>query len=246
MESQELMVNKWFDKTFSYVKGWKQPRRQSDALIVGALLCGQKYSDGIFALLRSQHRMPAAAILRLLFELDVKLRWCLQAPDKTDAPDKDSCYQRFRRWNYLSLTKNRKMFDKLSGMSSGDEKRDAQKKIQELDTNIASLDTEGLKQLPDVAGICTELSKSVHPDFAKVYARIYQRFSWAVHVDFAIIQDMVHVCSGQVQCFDDPPNYCAEKEIAYDCAAMGCDMNTIVRQHYGWDCNEMLREFGTL
>ncbi len=236
----EEMTNRWFSETLSLIREKSKPPSTLDTVIAGCLLCGQKYCNGLLALLKNGHKLPAAAILRILFELGVKLRWCLQTKNK------DECWQRFRRWNYASVDKNCKMFEKMGSLGAADEELARQKKVQELQLKTAELEREGLKRMPDVAGICRDLENKVHPDFATVYPRIYERFSWAVHSDFAVIKDMVHVSGRQIQSFDDPPCYCDEKEIEFGRAAIGCDMNLAVRDHYGWDSSRVLQEFKTL
>jgi len=244
MESQiEEMTNRWFDETLSHMPKLSGSSWEVNTLIAGCFLCGRKYCKGIFSLLKNDHKLPAAALLRILCELDVKLLWCLQAPDKTDAVGSDSCYQRFRRWDYLSLRENRTMFEEFRDLSSGSERLAADKKLQDLGKDIDSLKKEGLEPIPKVWCICKELSTIVSPDFAKVYPMIYRRFSWAVHLDLAVIKDLVDDSGARVQFRDDADRYCKEGVLLSYCTAMGCDINLMVRKHYGWDCDEMLHEF---
>lgn len=219
------------------------PSWEVNALIAGCFLCGRKYCKGIFSLLKNNHKLPAAALLRILCELDVKLLWCLQAPDRTDVAGRDSCYQRFRKWDHGSLCKNRTMFEEFRNLSSGSERLAAEKKLQDLNEDIDSLKEEGLECIPSVWSICKKLSESVSPDFAKVYPMIYRRFSWAVHIDLAVVKDLVDDSGGQVRFRDDADRYCEEGLLVRYCTAMGCDINLMVRKHHGWDYDGMLHEF---
>ena len=48
--------------------------------------------------------MPAMALLRCLYELSMKLFWCLRVPDKTDSKEADKIVeQKIRRWEKDTL-----------------------------------------------------------------------------------------------------------------------------------------------
>lgn len=236
----DVMTNKWFDETFSQMQSRDEPARQLDPLVIGALHCGRKYCNGILVLLMNDHKMPAAALVRILFELYVKLLWCLQAPDKTDASAKDNCYQRLRRWDYTRATEHRKMLRELSPatQSSGDTEG-ADEAIRKLDKYIERLKAEQLSKMPSVAELCRDLG-------AELYPKVYRYFSRAVHLDMGLIRDMVHVSGGELQCFSDPPNYYEKSKLLLCCISMGCDVNLVVRRHYGWSCDKMRQEHKAL
>jgi len=243
MEQIEGMTNRWFDETLSHLPKLSGTSWEVNSLIAGSFRCGRKYCKGIFSLLKDDHKLPAAALLRILGELDMKLFWCLRAPDKTDALGGDGCYQRFRRWEWSSLREHRAMFEEFRDLSSGSVRLATDEKLQDLGEDIDSLKKEGLEPIPNMSCICRELSTSVSPDFVKFYPMIYRRFSWAVHVDLAVIKDFFDDSGGQVQFRDDAEHYCKGDVLLHYCTAMGCDINLMVRKHYGWDCDEMLHEF---
>jgi len=241
-------VDKWFDDTFSHVQSTSQPMRQLDALLIGTLHCARKYCNGILVLLLPMHRhkLPAAALVRIFCEVCLKLLWCLQAPDKMDSPDKDSCWQRLRRWDYQRARERKKLLEKLCAASCAGQRvgTDLAKMHREAEQDVQQYEKENLRCIPDIAGICTALEEQQKGWFG-VYPEWFQNYSRAVHLDMGLVRQMVQPSGSQILCFADTPEY-DSLTLLNCCLAMACDINHMIRRHYGWDPDDMQREYESL
>jgi hypothetical protein len=241
-------ADKWFDDTFSHVQARPQPMRQLDALLLGILHCARKYCNGILVLLLPMHRhgLPAAALVRIFCEVCLKLLWCVQAPDKTDSPDRDSCWQRLRRWDYHRAVERKRMLEKLrdancAGQGAG---ADLGKRLGEADRDVQEYKNENLPCMPNVFDLSKELEKQ-QKGWAGVYPEWFQNYSRAVHLDMGLIRQMVQPSGNQILCFADPPEYdCLT--LLQCCLSMACDVNHMVRRYYGWDPDDMQHEYESL
>jgi hypothetical protein len=246
METQvRATMNRWFDDTFALAKDKAKPWRQRDALLVGVFQCGREYCDGILVLLMNDHKIPAAALLRVLHELCVKLLWCLHAPDKGDRPGTDNCYERFRGWDYQRLIAHKKMLKRLSSTCCGSRKLSIDRTLEQLDDDIKRYESEHVRCMPDVARICEELSGMLPGTWMNAYPEIYQFLSRAVHIDMGLVRQMVQVSGKEVLCFPDTLQY-DKPELLHCCVSMGCDINLMLRRHYGCDPGQMQQEHDLL
>jgi len=236
-------VNQWFDETFAQVQKNVTQIRELDMLLVGSLNCARKYCNAILIVLGNDHRMPAAALLRILCELHVKMLWCLQARDGMKEEGKDTIHHRFRRWDYQRVISHTKMLKNIGCGSSGDYKKEIDRVLERGDDQIAKYKSQGVRCMPDTAGLFKSLSGELGGD--EVYPKIYQNFSAAVHIDMRLLRDMVQNSGNQIRCFADPPAYETNKLLLY-CVSMGCDINGFIREHYGWDCANMRQELGMI
>ncbi len=236
-------INKWFEETLTQIKTNVRQVLKLDQLLIGVLHCARKYCNGIMLLLDNDHKMPAAALIRILCDLYVKMLWCFMASDKVDNPvDDDVISQRFRRWDYKGVIEHEKMLGKVSEVASGDYKQEVDKALKELEKSKAEYKNQGIRCMPDTAGIFRELRKDWA---AEVYPRIYQYFSRAVHLDMKLIREMVQYRGGKILCFSDPPSYKTGELLLY-CISIGCDVNGLLRKHYGFDSEQMQTEYESL
>jgi len=242
MEINET-INKCFDETFAQIQKISKAPRELDTLLIGVLHCARKYCNAIFVLLGNEHKMPAAALLRILCELYVKMRWCFKVSDKADKPATGNIiFQRFRQWDYARVIENRKILRNISKIRSGDYKQQIDKALKEAEKSVANYKNQGLRCMPNTAKIFKELPEEWSRE---VYPWVYQNFSRAVHVDMKLIREMVRHSGGQLQCFSDPPSYKTSELLLY-CISMGCDINRLLRRHYGCDYDKMQCEYDTI
>ena len=238
-------MNRWFDDTISRVQAKGKSLRQIDPLFVGILQCAREYCNSALCLLMNNHAMSAAAILRILFELYVKLCWCLQAPDKSDHSDGDSCFRRFRQWDYRRAIEHRTLLQELRKQSGGTEESDIDKTIQRLTCQITEFKSQQLPQMPNIAEMCKALSNDVNEDWARTYPGIYRRFNREIHVDMNLVRQIVQVSGTEIRCLPEPPGY-NQKELLSYCVVGGFNVNRAVRNHHGWDWSELHKECGDL
>jgi len=239
-------VDKWFDETLSHVQARSERMRQLDTLLLGILHCAREYCNGILVLLlpEDRHRLPATALVRVFCEVCLKLLWCLQAPDKTDSPDKDSCWQRLRRWDYQRARERKRMLEKLRDANCAALGGNLDEELEQAEQDVQEYKNKSLRCMPDVAGICKQLAKW-QQGWAAVYPECFQNFSRAVHLDMGLIRQMVQPSGNETRSFADPPMYDSATLLHY-CLAMACDINLMVRRHYNGDCEEMQQEYNTL
>lgn len=238
-------VNKWFEETLTQIKANVRQIRQLDCLLIGVLHCARKYCNGIMLLLNNEHKMPAAALLRILCELYANLLWCFKVSDREGkAADDNAIYKRFRRWDYKGVIEHEKMLGNVSKVASGDYKQEIDKALNELEKGKAEFKNQCIRCMPDTAGIFRELRKDW---VAEVYPRIYQYYSGAIHWDMKLIREMVqyHDHGGKIRCFSDPPSYKTSELLLY-CISIGCDINRLLRRHYGFDSEQMQTEYESL
>ena len=236
-------INKWFEETLAQINANVRQIRQLDSLLIGVLHCVRKYCNGIILLLDNDHKMPAAALLRILCELYANLLWCFKVSDKEGkAADDNAIYKRFRRWGYKGVIEHEKMLGKVSEATSGDYKQEVDKALKKLEKSKAEYKNQGIRCMPDTAGIFRELRRDWA---AEVYPRIYQYFSRAVHLDMKLIREMVQYRGGQILCFSDPPSYKTGELLLY-CISIGCDVNGLLRKYYGFDSEQMQTEYESL
>jgi len=121
---------------------------------------------------------------------------------------------------------------------------DLRKELGEVDQAIREYENETLPCMPSVFAICEELERQ-QKGWACVYAEWYRYFSRAVHLDMGLIAQMVQPSGNQILCFADPPEYDSPTLLHY-CLTMACDINHMVRRHYGWDPDDMQHEYESL
>ena len=236
---KDRTINKWFDETLSQIK----PIRMLDLSLIGILNCARKYCNGILVLLGNHHKMPAAALLRILCELYVKVLWCFQESDKADEPDKDSIiFQRFQRWDYSRVVEQKKLLKNISSVSFGDYKQTIANILKGCEESIEKYKTQKLHCMPNAAQIFKDIPQAWGME---AYSKVYQRFSGAVHLDMGLMRETVQHAGEQIQCFSDPPSYKTNELLLY-CISIACDINSLLRRHYGWDSDEIQYEYDTI
>ncbi len=78
-------ITKWFNETDALMRSKIDINKFSpiDGLCVAVLHSARDYCSAVLLLLQNKHPTPAKALLRCLFELSMKLTWCLTLPANT-------------------------------------------------------------------------------------------------------------------------------------------------------------------
>ena len=178
-------VDKWFEESIKKIQSSVRPFSKADIHIVGSLLCGRKHAKGCFTLLENSHVLPAMVLVRVMGELYVSLRWCLK-DNKTNSAD--CVWERFMRWDYKRCSEEQRLLKRICKYNP-----EFNEALVNAEANIAKYNNQGLKIMPDAAGLFGSISKE-YENF--VYAKFYQLYSRAVHSDFTVIKELaVSLCT---------------------------------------------------
>lgn len=247
MEIEET-INKCFDKTFAMYQEKVHPYQKVNPLMMGVLRYSRHCSITIFSLLRQEVKLSSMVLLRVYFELYIKVCWCLINDPNSQKGHKDEVYGRFRRWDFKRLIEQRKLLGKLQEVRKDDSNLKICKAIKEADDSIGKYKTQGLKCIPDIWQILKELSEAETQespeDILGLYPRLYQRFNKAVHPDMDFIRKMAintgeaSVCSCDVNEDIQTLKFCL--------LFISCGINRKIRDFYGWDSAEVQKEFNLI
>jgi len=255
MEIDEIL-DKWFDKTFAMYQE-KVRHRGVDLLIMGVLRYSRHCSITTFLLLRQEVKLSSMVLLRVYLELYLKLSWCLITDSNSQKDRQDQAYARLRRWDFQRLIEQRRLFKKELEVIEGSSKPEAFKDrrseiceaIEKADRFIEENKTKGLKCIPDIWQMLKEISETEEfqkspEDILRVYPRLYQRFSKAVHPDMDFIQKMVTNTGEAYICSCDANEDIQGLKLYL--LSMSCDINRMIRDFYGWDSAEMQKEYNLM
>ena len=234
----EKLIKKWFNDTISRFETEIKSDRPVDHLCVTSLTVSVKYCEAIIILLSNDCRMPAKALLRVLFELASKLAWCLRVPDeKMDVSD-EIIGEKIRRWSKSTATQKIKILkgfkecipDSEAGMVDSLLKR--WEKLQE------SLDC---KNMPNFVKMVKELPSSWATE---LYTQCYLQFNDAVHLDVSSLGDRVVENGNKFSVgYDSKEDI---KDLVQYCAVFEKMVFYLVRKHYEWDTVDMQDDFQCL
>jgi hypothetical protein len=223
-------ISEWFDETFAKLKTSKKD--ECDLVIAGILLACRKYSLATVDLIKNKHIIPAQALLRILLEIFATTVWCIK-PHKPENDKKQQVHNRFMRWDFLRIKEHKKLLDVLN--SGQPEHINA---IKELEKQINIYQNDGVKCLPPKRTIFEELGK----DWMLIYAKFYQYYNRAIHLDMNIVR-------GELVSYDSSKNAILYKYDFEECDELGDllsmsrDINTSIRQFYGWDDKHLKEEY---
>lgn len=236
MEIDEIL-DKWFDETFAMYQEKVHPPRGVDLLMMGVLRYSRHCSITTFLLLRQGVKLSSMVLLRVYLELYVKLRWCLQVNQGTQKDYQNKVYKKFKQWDYKRLTERKRLFGNLLKVTKGDSCSEIYEAIKKVDSCIKEYKRQGLKCMPNVSQIFTELPEG----FGEIYPKLYQKFNQAVHPDMDFIRKMV-INTGEAYICGCDVNEDVQ-ELKLYLLSMSCDVNRMIRDFYGWDSSEMQKEY---
>jgi len=227
------LVSKWGADTISrFTRNIKVPKH-SDYVCLTALTVCSTYSNAVMGLLRGGLKMPAKALLRILFEVSAKVLWCLNQPEADETGS--GVEEKIQRWRKTALEQGIKLRERIVEMTSGavkDRNKEALKALEEQSAQLSC------KQMPDFVCLTKQLGGLWPQEF---YTRLYAQFLDAVHLDFASLAEKarddghtVHVTCDSDESIEELVQYCT------------VDLHILffaIRSHYGWDTNEMDGDF---
>jgi len=235
MKQGETFVKKWFNDTISLFETEIKSDDSVNHLCVTSLTVSVKYCEAILILLSRDCRMPAKALLRVLFELASKLAWCLRVPDEEMDAAGEIVEKKIRQWAKSSVVKNLKLLNGLKECITDDKASKLDNRIEKFETIKNSLDCD---KMPTFLNVLKELPGTWGTE---LYTRCYLQFNNAVHLDVSSLGDRVKkdgeklfVVYDSEDNIQDLVQYCVifEKMVLY-----------LVRTHYGWDTKKMQNDF---
>lgn len=231
----EQLIKSWHDGTVRLFESNVKGGKAIDHLCITSLTVSGKYCEAIMTLLARECRMPAKALLRVLFELGVKMLWCLLIPDgKRDVAD-EIIEEKIERWMKSTLRQDIKIHKGFKECVPTNQVSQIENRIKKLEDLEKSL---GCEKMPRFAKLIKELPGSWGKE---LYTQCYSQFNNAVHLDVTSLGERVKesgnrllVDSDSEEKIEDLAQYCItfERMILY-----------LVRNHYDWDTKEMEKEF---
>ena len=130
--------------------------------------------------------------------------------------------------------------DMLNSASNPEQKKEAKEQISRLENGFRNYKDQGLKCMPDVAGLFKELAGEWE---SFIYPKIYQNFSSAVHLDMRVVREFIKFNRDrkQINVYRDI-NYSMNDLIGY-CASMSCDINHMIRNFYGFSSDNIQEDY---
>lgn len=235
LNQSEKFIKKWFNETISRFETEIKSDRPIDHLCVTSLTVSVKYCEAIIILLSNDCRMPAKALLRVLFELVSKLAWCLTVPDEKVHASDEIVGEKIRRWSKSTAIQKIKILKGFKKCIPDNEAGRVDNLLKRWEKLLESLDCQNM---PYFVNMVKELSSSWATE---LYTRCYLQFNDAVHLDVSSLGDRVEEDGNKfsVSCdsredIKDLVQYCAvfEKMVFY-----------LVRKHYEWDTANMQNDF---
>lgn len=161
--------------------GKKMEVSKEEVLRSCVLDTAKSYSSAILLLLDNNSVWPAKALLRCLFELTVRLSWCLRCPDEANKELRDEIIdKKISRWEKSAMLQDIRILK--------DFKRTYPQNAEEIDDKIKK-SAEGIydlyvKRMPGYKNLLTEF-----PDeFEKIMPpQLYSDLHKAVHLDTNIL-----------------------------------------------------------
>jgi len=229
----ETFVKRWFNDTVSLFESNVKSDKPVEHLCITSLTVSVTYVRAIIILLSNGVRMPAKALLRILFELATRLAWCLLLPDESLNPD-ELIEEKIRRWSRSSVKERIRILNAF-------EKFWPQDAIHELNTRRESFEKllkslEDVKELPPFAQLVGQLPGAWG---LELYARCYSKFNDAVHLDISSLGDRVKE-DGRKLYVEFDSKELIEDLIRY-CVVMERMIFFLVRTHYEWDTKQLMK-----
>jgi len=236
---RDKLVNKWGDDTVRLFEQNVKTAAPRDQLCITALTVSSSYCKAIMLLLAQGLRMPAKALLRVLFELSAKMVWCLLVPQVSAQNSVDkSVEENIRRWGKSSLAENKRLLESFVEITAGNIQAEAHKRFEDARNRYNSLTCE---EMPKLAQLIKQLSCYSGSSIRELYTRCYRQFNNAVHLDVSSLCGRVgYEGRTRVADYDSKEDI---SELSQFCAVIMHIMLFTIRRHYGWDTTAMDDEF---
>lgn len=231
LEDAEDSVPKGYQATFDIVQ---QNLRPSSLIIMGEILVARKHTLGALTLIKENHLLSAHVILRVLFELYLKLHWVMCGLEsRTEENDKEIHLR-------LQQLDKRRVWDDIKLVRDLDENRCPKKNeiLAQLQGQIAEYEKRKINKSPDIASICKELDElGVYKTLndketwvGMIYAEHYRHYSRAVHSDLGLVRKFVQEDGNKIhwcEDIDDDPEQLIEYTLT-----VAADINKLFQNYY--------------
>jgi len=233
---------KWYDQTHITFTVAIKLRRHLDIELCGILLAAKKQTLGALTTLANKHILSTHALLRVLVETHIVLAWSLRNLANDKKPTSDDVYKRLKRWDCTRLKKDEKLLEDLPRTPK------VESAIGKVKSDIEKLQKRGIKELPNYKQLFGNLGGE-KPDKVKeweeVYARVYRKYSRAVHLNRNVTQKLVWIQNESKK----PEAILYKNDIEPDgdelliMASISCDINKAIRGFYDWHFDAIQNEY---
>ena len=241
-KEQELAIDQkgdllltWINDTTSLFEKEVKSERAIDHLCITSLAVSLTYCMAITSLLKIGIRMPTKALLRVLFELGVKITWCMVLPHDEQEPDDKIISERIKRWAKSSLNQKVKILKSMLDCLPKELRAEAQNRLSDYNKQMSTLDC---REMPNLCQMVSDLPEVWSK---QLYPQCYLQFNDAVHLDLHSLgrQEREETHQYAVVCDD---NDSTELLMQY-CMSLEHIILWIVRHHYGWKTDVMDNQF---
>ncbi len=228
------VISKWGSDTISMFEKNIKTDRPSNRLCITTLSVCSTYCTAIMTLLKSGLRMPAKALLRVLFEVNAKVIWCLT--ERRPGELESAVEERIDRWARASLEQDIKLRRDYLSILAG---KDKEKLEETLERSEEMLDQQKCERMPRLfPDVLRELGDPWQKEF---YPQLYRRFNDAVHLDFGSLCSKAKDDGTTISVTND--SHEAIEELAQYCLLNTHIILLAVREYYEWNSDEMNKDF---
>lgn len=233
-------IIKWYEETYSTMIIAVHPKSQLDLELMRILLTAKKQTLGALTLLANDHILPTHALIRILSEIWVVLAWVLKPAKDNERAKPDDAYKKLRRWDYGRLKKDIAL---LKDLSKTPEIETAIKNAEQIK---AKLDQDGIEELPNYQQMFRDLGDNPEEkkEFEKLYAKIYRKYSRAVHLNRNVTQNFIQIKNEDTKTatmlYENDTKPDGEELIHIICISN--DINKGIRDFYGWHIKTIQNE----
>jgi len=226
----------WYEQTHTTMTVARKPPSPLNSEFMGILLAAKKQTEGALTTLANKNILSTHALLRILVETFIVLKWALNAPVNDEETKSDEVYKRFRRWDYTRLIKDKEL---LEGLPQTPEIESA---IGKVNSEKEKLRKEGIKELPNVKQLYNDV---LGDESAEMYAKSYRTYSRAVHLNRNVTRKLA--CENEEQevvVYKDDID--PDDDELLIVASISCDTNKAIRGFYDWHSDAMQNEYDKL
>ncbi|MHC4559082.1 MAG: DUF5677 domain-containing protein [Planctomycetota bacterium] len=230
---------RWYEQTHTTMTISRVPPSLVNSEFMGILLAAKKQTEGALTTLANKNILSTHALLRVLVETFVVLKWVLNAPANEENTKSAEVYKRFRRWDYTRLTKDKKLLENLP------RNQEIESALEKVKSDIKKLETDGIKGLPPYKQLYNDI---LGEESAEMYAKTYRTYSRAVHLDRNVTQELARIQYEK----GEPKSVLYKDDIEADgdelliVASVSCDINKAIRGFYDWHSDAMQNEYEQL
>ena len=225
-------IIKWYQETHSTMNIVVHPKRNSDIELMRILLAAKKQTLGALTLLANSHILPTHALIRVLAEIWVVLIWALKPSKGEEGANSDGVYKKLKQWD---ITRLREDIALLKELSPSPEIKSAIKKAEEAKEKLEKI---GIEKLPKYQQLFRKLGDNPKEQkmFEEVYARIYRKYSRAVHLNRNTTENFIQIKNENAS----PTSIIYHDDIKSDgeelmnIICISSDINKAIRNFYGW------------